>query len=286
MIDLDYRSGKVIIITMAMEENEGFKITKDYFGGIEIKTRKQTFESAEEYDAKFAVAIPKWQADGVRGLWVKIDIKQAHVAAVCAKHGLVFNHAQEGYVMMTRWLPTSEPSMIPEYANQYLGVSGFVVNEKNQLLVIQEKYHPGSSKPRWKLPGGHANKGETIEACAKREVFEETGIEAEFISVLSFRHQTEFRYGCADFYFSCLMKPTRPNQEIRLCEQEIGAGQWMEIDEYLSQDLTDLNRFIAQCYKDSLIRGTNLSITCTPVLSWNQKRHNDVFSIQPLKEDK
>ena len=71
--------------------------------------------------------------------------------------------------------------------------------------------------------------GETIEACAKREVFEETGIEAEFISVLSFRHQTEFRYGCADFYFSCLMKPTRPDQPIRLCEQEIGAGQWMEV---------------------------------------------------------
>ena len=40
-----------------------------------------------------------------------------------------------------------------------LGVSGFVVNDKNQLLVIQEKYHPGSAKPRWKLPGGHARKG-------------------------------------------------------------------------------------------------------------------------------
>ena len=40
-----------------------------------------------------------------------------------------------------------------------LGVCGFVVNDKNQLLVIQEKYHPGSTKPRWKLPGGHADKG-------------------------------------------------------------------------------------------------------------------------------
>ena len=42
-------------------------------------------------------------------------------SVVLLQHGLVFNHAQEGYVMMTRWLPTSEPSMIPEYANQYLG---------------------------------------------------------------------------------------------------------------------------------------------------------------------
>jgi len=37
------------------------------------------------------------------------------------QHGLDFHHAQSGYVMMAKWLSTSEPSMIPEYANQYLG---------------------------------------------------------------------------------------------------------------------------------------------------------------------
>ena len=71
--------------------------------------------------------------------------------------------------------------------------------------------------------------GETIEACAKREVFEETGIETEFVSVLAFRHQTLYKYGCADFYFACLMKRTKPDQPIKLDEQEIGAGQWMEV---------------------------------------------------------
>jgi hypothetical protein len=34
-----------------------------------------------------------------------------------------------------------------------------VVNERNQLLVIQEKYHPGTAQAKWKLPGGHADKG-------------------------------------------------------------------------------------------------------------------------------
>lgn len=37
------------------------------------------------------------------------------------QYGLDFHHAQPGYVMMAKWLPTCEPSMIPEYANQYLG---------------------------------------------------------------------------------------------------------------------------------------------------------------------
>lgn len=37
------------------------------------------------------------------------------------QYGLDFHHAQPGYVMMAKWLPTTEASMIPEYANQYLG---------------------------------------------------------------------------------------------------------------------------------------------------------------------
>ena len=37
------------------------------------------------------------------------------------------------------------------------GVAGFVVNDKNQLLVIQEKFN--ISKKHWKLPGGLADKG-------------------------------------------------------------------------------------------------------------------------------
>ena len=54
-------------------------------------------------------------------VWLNCYMKNWLNSVVLLQHGLVFNHAQEGYVMMTRWLPTSEPSMIPEYANQYLG---------------------------------------------------------------------------------------------------------------------------------------------------------------------
>ena len=39
------------------------------------------------------------------------------------------------------------------------GVGGFVLNDKNELLVIQEKYLTSLKRPIWKIPGGLADPG-------------------------------------------------------------------------------------------------------------------------------
>ena len=46
---------------------------------------------------------------------------------------------------------------------------GLVWNEKNQLLMILRQ-------DKWDLPKGKLDEGETLEACAIREVMEETGL--------------------------------------------------------------------------------------------------------------
>jgi len=44
-------------------------------------------------------------------------------------------------------------------ANCVAGVGGFVVNDREELLVIQEKFHPLMARAHWKLPGGCADRG-------------------------------------------------------------------------------------------------------------------------------
>ena len=61
--------------------------------------------------------------------------------------------------MMTTWICDSEPNHLPHYAAHYIGVGGFVVNERNELLVVQERFTP-LGKKHWKLPGGHKDPGE------------------------------------------------------------------------------------------------------------------------------
>ncbi len=45
-------------------------------------------------------------------------------------------------VMLTRWLPSTEASTIPEYASHTIGVGGFVMNDKNEVLVVSGTKHP------------------------------------------------------------------------------------------------------------------------------------------------
>ena len=50
-----------------------------------------------------------------------------------------------------------------------IAAGGIVTNHKNEILMIFRR-------GKWDLPKGKLDKGETIEACAVREVEEETGI--------------------------------------------------------------------------------------------------------------
>jgi 8-oxo-dGTP pyrophosphatase MutT (NUDIX family) len=64
--------------------------------------------------------------------------------------------------------------------------------------VISEKYESGV---RWKIPGGLVDRGEDLPTAAVREVFEETGIKSEFVSLLCFRHRCAYLFGRYDVLF-------------------------------------------------------------------------------------
>ena len=79
-------------------------------------------------------------------------------------------------------------------------------------------------------------------------MFEEIDVEAEFISVMTLCHLHNFRHGCSDWYFVCLLK--RINEEIKPCPHEIGDCKWVDIDVHLRDpNIALMNRFVVQCYK-------------------------------------
>jgi ADP-ribose pyrophosphatase YjhB (NUDIX family) len=58
-----------------------------------------------------------------------------------------------------------------------------VVRRGGRILLAQRSVPPGVG--RWGFPGGMQELGETVHACAQRELLEETGIAAEPVATLS-----------------------------------------------------------------------------------------------------
>ena len=52
----------------------------------------------------------------------------------------------------------------------------------NKLLLLKRAYNPG--KDYWTFPGGFVSRGEIVEEAAKREVFEEIGLEVKIKQLL------------------------------------------------------------------------------------------------------
>ncbi|NPV27457.1 MAG: NUDIX domain-containing protein [Firmicutes bacterium] len=57
-----------------------------------------------------------------------------------------------------------------------IGVGALVQDDCNRILLVKHGYR-SYWYDRWILPGGMLEPGETLVDCAKREVFEETGLE-------------------------------------------------------------------------------------------------------------
>lgn len=64
-----------------------------------------------------------------------------------------------------------------------------ILNEKNQLLLQKRK-----DNNLWSYPGGSLELGESFEECAKREVFEETGLECESLNYFTTASGEDMHY--------------------------------------------------------------------------------------------
>lgn len=256
-------------------------VKTDRFLGVNVDCSEQKFLTDEDFISSLKEAIIEWKMVGKRGLWIKVPSSNSTLIPHFIQIGLDFHHAQPGYVMMTMWMCDYLQSHMPDYADHYIGVGGFVVNNNNQLLVVRERHHDQSQLSMWKLPGGHTDKGEDLPQTAEREVLEETGVKCEFVSLIAFRHQHKYRFGCSDIYFVCVMNPL--STVIKPCAIEIEDCRWMNLDDYVTNpEVSEVNKYFVQCYKDWLKHKDQWSIVPKLLPSGIRKVVHNVYSLQEM----
>ncbi|MCC6030919.1 MAG: NUDIX hydrolase [Desulfurococcales archaeon] len=119
-----------------------------------------------------------------------------------------------------------------------VGVGCIVFDEIGRILLIKRLYPPG--RGRWSIPGGHVEKGEDVLEAAKRELYEETGIDADPVGVMNVdtlivydeKRNIKYHYVLIDILF------TNPRGELKAGDDATEAG-FFDLDEALKMNLTD-----------------------------------------------
>jgi ADP-ribose pyrophosphatase YjhB (NUDIX family) len=119
-----------------------------------------------------------------------------------------------------------------------VGVGCIVFDERGRILLIKRLYPPG--RGRWSIPGGHVEKGEDVLEAARRELYEETGIDADPVGVMNVdtlivydeERNIKYHYVLIDILF------TNPRGELKAGDDATEAG-FFDLDEALKMNLTD-----------------------------------------------
>jgi len=113
------------------------------------------------------------------------------------------------------------------YLNVAAATIAIIVDDNNRLLVATRANDPG--KGTLDLPGGFADPGESGEEIIRREIQEETNLEAETVEYL-FSVPNEYPYGgvlyrTLDMVFRCTVKDIKDMK----AADDVAALQWIAI---------------------------------------------------------
>mmetsp|Transcript_15572 Transcript_15572/g.30140 ORF Transcript_15572/g.30140 Transcript_15572/m.30140 type:complete len:300 (+) Transcript_15572:179-1078(+) len=194
-----------------------------------------------EFERDLWQSLQVWKREGRKGVWLRVGIGASELIPIAIQAGFKFHHAEPTYVMLAAWLPEDQENKLPPGPSHFIGVAGFVLNSKNEVLCIREKSGPSARlKDFWKLPGGLVDQQEDLRDAVVREVFEETGVRTKFKEIASIQevHSTGARAGPAregstDLYCICVLQAQDENQTLVPQEEEIAACQWVPLDSFL-----------------------------------------------------
>jgi len=111
-----------------------------------------------------------------------------------------------------------------------VGIGCVILRNDGHILLVRERSGPAAVGNIWKLPTGLVEPTENLGEAAIREAKEETCIDCEFDSVITFRHShggSPALGASSDLFFVCLLRMTDSTQQTCLQESEILDSQWV-----------------------------------------------------------
>ena len=115
--------------------------------------------------------------------------------------------------------------------NFRIAVKSFIVNDKNELLLIKREDKDSHCPGIWEIPGGRLDLGEDPFEGLKRETKEETGLDIEVLNPLNVHHFTRDD-GQKITMITFLCKPI--SKSVVLSKEHI-KHLWTDLDDAISK---------------------------------------------------
>jgi ADP-ribose pyrophosphatase YjhB (NUDIX family) len=201
----------------------------DNYNGVTID--KQILPESETlFIEQFNEMLSTVKAKGKQLIWFTLSIEQAKFIQIATDAGFVFHNCLEDEITLI--LRIKKAAYAPFVPTHSIGAGAIIFNQHQQILVIREKI---ATSPGFKLPGGHIELGEKISEAIVREVFEETGVNSEFVGIQGFASKKVFRFGKSNIYFLCRLNAL--TEEINIQDiDEIAEAKWCDVETFINDD--------------------------------------------------
>ena len=171
----------------------------------------------------------------------------------------------------------------------------------DKLLILNRVGEKGAVSNDWCIPGGHVDPGETFLQAAKRELFEETGIDMSESLLIPVGKYIPKRKGIEIHYFMCHIDDQTPVTILVDAEEETGS-EWInpytELDLYnfifdmkdnikriLGIEVPDEFQLVMKSFKDGKISKEVFTTYCEKNPEKLEKSANKTFFTHEERKD-
>ena len=203
---------------------------EDLYNGLIIET-----ESIQSSVSSFKQSLQKLLEQAIKEqislLWLDLTVKQNEHIAVALELGFKFHNCEAKRTTLT--FQVTKGAYIPVAPTHTIGVGAVVINEKNELLMVRDRIH--TSHSIYKLPGGMLEHAQSLEEGVVREVWEETGIKAKLIKMVSVLNSHPFTFNKSNMYIVFQLEAETTKIEV-IDTHEIEFALWMPLDEFFAHE--------------------------------------------------
>ena len=178
-------------------------------------------------------------------LWIDLTTKHNEHIAIALELGFEFHNCEAKRTTLT--YRVKEDAYIPVAPSHTIGVGAVVINKKNELLMVRDRIH--TAKSPYKLPGGMVEHADTLRDGVEREVWEETGIKAKIIKMVSLLNSFPYRFNKSNMYIVFHLEALSTDINV-IDTDEIEEAIWMPLEEFFMHE--EMSKFQKTLVKTAL----------------------------------